>query len=356
MTESGKEPVAEEQEKIVNQQPFLTSLRKQMEEQEAEADKLRMDETYEKEYKAYLLYKEAATFWGDRVELRARDLEQCFKRTAILYAKMSDCLRKGIIWRDEKLKEDEIELGEKVGVLKAAIIRKKGTLEGLMFLRDLALEYGKEVAETAAQEGVMVADMVFYFQWLFDIFIWPDEEDRHWEEYHALPLNESELTLYTEFKKKMVGRQFSPCGWVEMYGKEYLFTSPPKPKMGELDLDDDWEYNSECDGLNILAGGKVILWEVSASDKPEYILKLRSLNYNQRTAEIYSLYEEMAKEENVLLQKDIHSVQLLNFRKIKISTDKKQTSERDRKLAKLRDIFLDIILFDFKENERYWYY
>ena len=317
---------------------------------ERDGDTLRAENTIEAIYSAFQFYKKAAEFWANRVKLCARDQEVAFKRTALLYGKMAECLRSGwmkekILCKDESWKAGELETEEKallenVTALKKAVIKKMGTLDGLNFLRDTALEYNREINEEEEHPG----DMLFRFQWLFDIFIWPDHEDSYRDSYRRSPQAKETLTLYSEHESMVLEIR----GWVEMYDRDYLLTSSPLciyDNKGRQNL--EMEENAQSKAL--------ILWEVTDSDKPEYSLRFRELEYTPRTREIYKDLEET---EFLITEKrriDVRSGQILAFRKIKRANPAAKQSQLEKKFSLYKKEIVAIIQNKLWYGEVYWY-
>lgn len=317
---------------------------------ERDGDTLRAEKTIEAIYSAFQFYKKAAEFWANRVKLCARDQEVAFKRTALLYGKMAECLRSGwmeekILCKDESWKSGELEKEEKallenVTALKKAVIKKMGTLDGLNFLRDTALEYNREINEEEEHPG----DMLFRFQWLFDIFIWPDHEDSYRDSYRRSPQAKETLTLYSEHESMVLEIR----GWVEMYDRDYLLTSSPLriyDNNGRQNL--EMEENAQSKALT--------LWEVTDSDKPEYSLRFRELEYTPRTREIYKDFEET---EFLITEKrriDVRSGQILAFRKMKRANPAAKQSQLEKKFSLYKKEIVAIIQNKLWDGEVYWY-
>lgn len=317
---------------------------------ERDGDELRTEKTIEAMYKAFQNYKKAAEFWAYRVKLCARDQDVAFKRTALLYGKMAECLRsswmeekipcKDAPWKAGELEKEENALLENVIALKKAIIKKMGTWDGLNFLRDTALEYNREINEEEEYPG----DMLFRFQWLFDIFIWPDHEDSYRDSYRRSPQAKETLTLHSEHDSMVLEIR----GWVEMYGRDYLLTSSPLriyDNSGRQNL--EMEENSQSK--------EVVLWEVTDSDKPEYSLRFRELEYTPRTKEIYKDFEETQFLITEKRQIDVRSGQILAFRKIKRANPAAKQSPLEKKFSLYKKEIVAIIQNKLWDGEVYWY-
>ena len=333
----------------MNDIPELVNERFECGKLEREGDELRAEKTVEAMYKAFQNYKKAAEFWINRVKLCARDQDVAFKRTALLYGKMAECLRSGWMeekrlckdapWKAGELEKEEKALLENVVVLKQALIKKMGMWDGLDFLRNTALEYNKEINEEEYR-----GDMLFRFQWLFDIFIWPDHEDSYRDSYRRSPQAKETLTLYSEHDSMVLEIR----GWVEMYNRDYLLTSSPLriyDNSGRLNL--EMEENAQSKA--------VVLWEVTDSDKPEYSLRFRELEYTPRTKEIYKDFEETEFMITEKRQIDMRSGQILAFRKIKRPNPAAKQSPLKKKFSLYKKEIVAIIQNKLWDGEVYWY-
>ena len=186
--------------------------------------------------------------------------------------------------------------------------------------------------------------MLFRFQWLFDIFIWPDHEDRYRDSYRRSPQAKETLTLYSEHKSMVLEIR----GWVEMYDREYLLTSSPlriydNNGMQNLEMEENAQSKP------------IILWEVTDSDKAEYSLRLRELEYTPRTKEIYKDFEET---EFLITEKrriDVRSGQILAFRKIKYANQTAKQSPLEKKFSLYKKEIVAIIQNKLWDGEVYWY-
>ena len=187
-------------------------------------------------------------------------------------------------------------------------------------------------------------DMLVRVQGLFDICLWPDHDDRYRDSYRRSPRAKETLTLYAEHESMVVEMR----GWVEMYGREYLLTSSPLriyDNNGRQNL--EMEENAQSEALT--------LWEVTDSDKPEYSLRFRELEYTPRTKEIYKDFEETQFQITEKRRIDVRSGQVLSFRKIKRANPAAKQSPLEKKFSLYKKEIVAIIQNKLWDGEVYWY-